>query len=66
MYSLSSPIPKGGKEVIKALINSGSKVNTITLAYAKQLGLQICQTNVGAQKIDGSFLEIFQIVIASF
>ena len=29
------------KEVIKALINSGSKVNAITLAYAKQLGLQV-------------------------
>ena len=29
------------KKVIKALINSGSKVNAMTLAYAKQLGLQV-------------------------
>ena len=29
------------KEVIKALINSGSKVNAMTPAYATQLGLQV-------------------------
>ena len=29
------------KEIIKALIDSGSKVNAMTPAYAKQLGLQV-------------------------
>ena len=35
-------------------------------AYAKKLGLRIRQTNVGAQKIDGSHLNIFGIVTAGF
>ena len=34
--------------------------------YAKKLGLQVRQTDVGAQKTDGSHLETFGIVIASF
>ena len=54
------------KEVIKALIDSGSKVNAITPAYAKQLGLQVRKTDVGAQKIDGSSLRTFGMVIAGF
>ena len=32
------------KEVIRALINSGSKVNTITPAYASNLGLRVQKT----------------------
>ena len=51
---------------IWALINSGSKVNAMTLAYPKQLGLQVWKTDVGAQKIDGSLLQIFGMVIAGF
>ena len=35
-------------------------------AYAKRLGLKTRKTNVGAQKIDGSTLETFGIVIANF
>ena len=35
-------------------------------AYAKRLGLKTWKTNVGVQKIDGSVLEIFGIVIANF
>ena len=35
-------------------------------AYAKRLGLKTRKTNVGAQKIDGSALETFGIVIADF
>ena len=35
-------------------------------AYAKKLGLRVRQTNVGAQKIDGSHLKTFEMVIASF
>lgn len=51
---------------MQAFINLSSKVNTINLAYAKQLGLYNRQTNVEAQKIDGSYLKIFEIIIASF
>ena len=51
---------------MQALIDSSSKVNAITLGYALKLGLKICFTNVKTQKIDGSTLEIFGIVLASF
>ena len=34
--------------------------------YAEKLGLKTWKTNVGAQKIDGSALETFGIVIADF
>ena len=33
---------------VKALIDSGSEVNGITLAYTLKLGLRVCRTNVGA------------------
>ncbi len=51
---------------VKALIDSGSQVNAMTLAYAKKLGLTTWKTSVGAQKIDGSPLEIYSMVSASF
>ena len=51
---------------VKALVNSGSKVNDMTPAYVSELGLQVCQTNVRAQKIDGSTLKMFGMVLASF
>ena len=35
-------------------------------AYAERLGLKTRKTNVGAQKIDGSALETFEMVIADF
>ena len=35
-------------------------------AYAEKLGLKTRKTNVGAQKIDGSALETFEMVIANF
>ena len=35
-------------------------------AYAKKLSLKTRKTNVGAQKIDSSALEIFGMVIADF
>ena len=38
----------------------------MTLAYAKQLGLQTRKTDIRAQKIDGSSLRTFGIVIAGF
>ena len=54
------------KEIISALINSGSEFNVMTLAYAKKLGLRIQKIDIGAEKIDGSSLDMFRIVIASF
>ena len=35
-------------------------------AYVKKLGLQVRKTDFGAQKIDGSTLETYGIVIAGF
>ena len=48
------------------LLDSGSKVNAINLTFARKLGLHIRKTNVGAQKIDGSTLKTFRIVIVDF
>ena len=57
---------KDKRATIWALIDSGSKINAMTLAFAKQLGLQVRKTDVGAQKIDGSLLRTFGMVIAGF
>lgn len=51
---------------VQALINSGSEVNAMSPAYAKKLGLWIQKTDVGVEKIDGSTLETFGMIIASF
>ena len=54
------------KEQVRALLDSSSEVNAMSPAYAKKLGLKTWKTNVGAQKIDGSALETFGMVIADF
>ena len=54
------------KEVIRALIDSGSKLNAMTPAYAFKLGLRIQKTDVSAQKINGSSLRTFVMIIAGF
>ena len=54
------------KKTIWALINSGCEVNAMTTAYAKKLGLWTWKTDVGAQKIVGSSLNTFGMIIASF
>ena len=51
---------------IRALIHLGSEGNAMTLAYAWKLEDKVCYTNVGAQKIDGPTLKMFEIVLASF
>ena len=48
------------------MLNSGSKVNAISPVYIEKLGLKTRKTNVGAQKINGSALETFGMVIANF
>ena len=57
---------KKSKVQVQALLNSGSKVNAMTLGYALKLGLKVRPTDVGAQKINGSTLETFGMVLASF
>ena len=54
------------EEQVRALLNSGSEVNAMNPDYAWKLGLKIWRTNVRAQKIDGSALETFEMVIADF
>ena len=51
---------------ILALLDFGSEVNAMTLAYAAHLGFKVRMTNVGAHKIDGSSLAIYGMVIAGF
>ena len=38
----------------------------MTPAYAKQLGLQVQKTDVGAQKMDGLLLQTFGMFITGF
>ena len=54
------------EEQVRALLNNSSKVNAMNPDYTWKLGLKIRRTNIGAQKIDGSALEIFGMVIADF
>ena len=42
------------------------KVNTIHPTFAKELGLPIRATEVRAQKIDGTTLDIYRVVVAAF
>ena len=51
---------------MQALIDSGSEVNAIHPSFVKQLGLSIRPTDVGDQKIDGTTMDIHEIVVAAF
>lgn len=51
---------------IQALLDSDSKINVITPAYAARLSLKVFPTNVKTQKIDNSILKAFGIVLAIF
>lgn len=57
---------KDKENKVQALINLGSEVNAMTLAYSSKLGLWVRYTNVRAQKIDGSILKTFGMVLANF
>ena len=48
------------------LLNSGSEVNAIHPTLAQKLKLPIRPTDVGAQKIDGTMLDTFEIVVTAF
>lgn len=54
------------RDKIKTLINSSSKVNTMALEYTTKLLLEICYTNIRAQKIDDFNLKKLKIVLANF
>lgn len=51
---------------VQALIDFDNKINIMTAAYAAKLGLRVHLTDIGAQKIDGFILEMFEMVLASF
>ena len=50
----------------QALIDSESEVNTIHPTFAKQLGFPIRPTDVEAQKIDGTTLDTYGLIVAVF
>lgn len=54
------------KNKMQVLINLGNKVNAMILTYAAKLNLQVCSTNIKAQKIDSSILKMFEIILTSF
>ena len=54
------------KTQVQALIDSGSEVNAIHPTFVKELGLPIKPTDVGAQKIDGTTLDTYRMVVAAF
>ena len=51
---------------MSALIDLVSEVNTIHPTFARELGLTIRPIDVGVQKIDGTTLNTFGIVVAVF
>ena len=51
---------------VSALLDLGSDVNAIHLAFIEKLGLVVRTINVGAQKIDGTTLETYGMVVAAF
>ena len=54
------------KKSVSALLDLGSKVNAVHPAFAKELGLPIRLTDVGAQKIASIILDTFGIVVVAF
>ena len=48
------------------LLDSGNKINAMSLAYVKKLDLKTWKTNIGAQKIDSSTFKTFEIIITDF
>ena len=54
------------KTPVQTLIDLGSEVNAIYPFFAKQLGLLIKPTDVGAEKIDGTMLDTHKMVVAVF
>ena len=51
---------------VETLLDSSGKINAMTPAFVSKLGLKVCSTDVGAQKIDGFILQTFGMILASF
>ena len=51
---------------VLALLDSRSEVHAIHPIFAQELGLFIRTTDVGAQKIDGTMLNTFRMVVVAF
>ena len=54
------------KKSVLVLLDSGSEINAVHLAFAKELKFPMRPTDVEAQKIDGTTLETYVIVVAAF
>lgn len=54
------------EKMIQVLLNYSSKVNAMSSTYAANLNLHIQKTNIRAQKIDGSILGTYTMVIDEF
>ena len=51
---------------MSALFNSGNEVNVMDLAFTEKLGFVMQTTNVGAQKINGTTLKTYKMMVAAF
>ena len=51
---------------VRTLVDSGSEINAKTPAYVAKLGLKVQTSNIRVQKIDGSSLVTFGMVLANF
>ncbi len=60
------PVTFKDQHQTEALLDSGNEVNVMRQAFAQQLGLKIRKTNAGAQKIDGTILETYGLVVFTF
>ena len=49
-----------------ALLDLGSEVNVIHPVFIEKLGLVVRTINIGAQKIDGTTLETYEMVVVAF
>lgn len=66
MVQFRSKNDKDKDNNLSALIDSSSKINVILPTYIIKLGLCGKKINAGVQKIDGSHLNIFEMVIADY
>ena len=68
LIAFSGGITQNGSALdpVSAFLDSGSEVNTMHPAFAERLGLVVQATNVGAQKIDGTTLETYGMIVAVF
>ena len=57
---------KNKENKLQVLIDLNNGVNAMTPSYVSKLGLKVHHTNIEAQKMNGSILKTFGIVLASF